>query len=58
MSNARILLIGALAWSAIFLLSAYWLRGLALGDWLEGFLLVAWFAFSSCLATRSRCARA
>lgn len=47
MSATRVMLIGAILWAAAFILSATVFRGRALGDWVEGVLLVVWIVFFS-----------
>jgi Ca2+/Na+ antiporter len=47
MSATRVMLIGAILWATAFILSAFILRGRALGDWIEGLLLVVWIVFFS-----------
>ena len=47
MNANRLMLIGALLWGLAFVLSAIVLRGSYIGDWIEGFLLVAWIIYLS-----------
>lgn len=53
MTAVRVMLIGAILWGLAFILSATVLRGRALGDWIEGVLLVGWIAYSSYWAARA-----
>ena len=45
--NAKVTVIGAVAWAAGFLVSAVALRGNPIGDWVEGALLAGWIVFVS-----------
>ena len=47
MTAVRVMLIGSILWALAFILSAIVLRGRALGDWIEGVLLVGWIVFGS-----------
>jgi hypothetical protein len=53
MSAVRVLLVGTILWALAFLLSALVFRGRALGDWIEGLLLVVWIAVFQYWAARS-----
>ena len=47
MTAVRVMLIGSILWALAFILSAIVLRGRALGDWIEGLLLVGWIVVGS-----------
>jgi len=53
MTAVRVTLIGSILWALAFILSAIVLRGCALGDWIEGVLLVGWIVFSSYWAAKA-----
>jgi hypothetical protein len=53
MSAYRVMLLGAVLWAVAIILSATVLRGRVLGDWVEGFLLAAWFVYFSYWAGKS-----
>ena len=53
MNANRLMLIGAFLWGLAFVLSAIVLRGSNIGDWIEGFLLVAWILYLSYLAAKT-----
>ena len=45
--STKATLVGALAWAAGFVVSAVFLRGNPIGDWIEGALLAGWIVFIS-----------
>ena len=47
MTAARMTLLGSILWAAAFMVSAFVLRGRALGDWIESFLLAGWSVYFS-----------
>ena len=47
MNAKRVMLIGSILWALAFILSAIVLRGRAIGDWIEGLLLVGWIIYFS-----------
>lgn len=53
MTAARVMLIGAVLWALAFILSAFVFRGRAVGDWVEGILLVSWIVFFSLWTEKS-----
>ena len=53
MTAARMTLMGSSLWAVAFIISAFVLRGRALGDWIEGFLLAGWFSYFSYWASKS-----
>jgi len=41
-------MIGSILWAAAYIASAFVFRHQAVGDWVEGVLLVGWIVFISC----------
>ena len=52
MTSCRVILVGAILWALAFILSAAVLRGRAIGDWIEGLLLVGWIVFYASWAAK------
>lgn len=52
MTARHLILVGALLWAGAFILSAALLRGRAVGDWIEGVLMVGWIVFVSIWSAR------
>jgi hypothetical protein len=53
MTAVRVMLIGAVLWALAFILSAWVFRGRAVGEWIEGALLVGWIVFFSLWTEKS-----
>jgi hypothetical protein len=48
MKESSVTMIGSILWAAAYIASAFVFRHQAVGDWVEGVLLVGWIVFISC----------